>query len=524
MLKRLIALTLALLLTAGFALAEENLQYDGLLDKLIDQLQRSGMRGIFRLTVEGDSDLALQLRPLSGAMIQFRALTAEDGPESDHRSEFTLYAEKDGVRTADTRLWSDGESLYVSSELLIDTILRYPWKGDFVSSLTGAGQSNPNYLTAVATALIHGRDWEKYAAPLRAHAENWLMAYAGNPEQRTENGTAVLHFAYEIPEQALKDEIKTLLRLALTDENIFSRVRFYLTKEQWEIAFSENMLAYEDWFVDGLRLGGPLRIEREVNSMGAQQRLQVVFPLGEGNTLTWEQGDGADSYTLQAGEAVWGISVRQTRALKDAQAWEGTFTCPGTEGQIRANFTLERTYSEQSDTEFVDHEIPTWNLDITPAGDSDVAFEPVNLAVRAHYFSKYDQRSSTTLEFEAIWTQETTVLNLRGRLLSVKRWDVENMDVTGAVDALSMTPEQRTEILMDYLTNAMVTLSTIGTEEKQPEASEEAAAEPVEAAPVPQESEEADTSTYAETESAEEALPSLVLVDSIDLDESEEGV
>ena len=101
MLKRLIALTLALLLTAGFALAEENLQYDGLLDKLIDQLQRSGMRGIFRLTVEGDSDLALQLRPLSGAMIQFRALAAEDGPESDHRSEFTLYAEKDGVRTAE---------------------------------------------------------------------------------------------------------------------------------------------------------------------------------------------------------------------------------------------------------------------------------------------------------------------------------------------------------------------------------------------------------------------------------------
>lgn len=507
MFKRFVALTLALLLLAGLGLAEETPltgtapQYQNQLDKLMQQMRLSSVRGAFRLTVEGDSDLALALQPLTGAMIQFRLQNANLA-EGETRSEIILYAEKEGVRTADTRLWSDGENLYAASDMLIDTILRYPWKGDFISSIMSLDQSNPNYLTAVAKALIHGLDWEKDAAALRTHAENWLMKYAGSPQRVTEGDFSGLRFTYEIPERDLKTEIKALLRVALSDNKIYNRVSFYLTDAQRRTAFSDANLAYEDWMIDSFPLGGALRIVRDVNTMGEQQRLRVVYPLGENAALTWEQNGQTDSCTLEMGGAVYGFTLRQTKALKDSQAWDGSCTYPRDGKQLRANFTLSRDFSEMTDTEYVNHEIPTWTLEVTPAQDSQVSFEPISMILKAHYYSNYAIRSNTTLEVGMVLTQGTTRLNLRGKLNTRDRLVIEDMDVAGARDVAAMTPAERQEIYMDFLTNALVTLSFLG------ETGGESAAESAGSAEAPMES--------------EETLPGLMPVDADGLDESEE--
>ncbi len=516
MIKRIAALTLALILLAGMALAEGTAQYvitlhyDNLMDKLMRQLQESSVRCVFKLTVEGDSDLAQQLKPLSGAMITVR-MQNEYLEKGLTRSEMILYAEKDGVRTANTRLWSDGVNLYATSDMLIDTILRYPWKGDILSSVASVDQSNPNYLTAVAKALIHGLDWEQDAAPLRSHVESWVGKYAGEPQRVSENGVSLLRFAYEIPEGDIKAEIKALLRVALTDKGLYNLVKFYLTDAQKQTAFSEVNLAYEDWMIDSFPMGGPIRIVRDVSTMGELRRLQVVYPLGEDTALTWEQADGTDSFTLRKGEAEYGFTIRQTKTQKDNQAWEGSFTLPQDGQQIRGTYVLTRKHSDSTDSELVKHEYTIWAMDLTPAKDSPVRFTPINAAFNTHFYSNYDQQSKTTLDCELNLTQGTTRLKLQGKLSTRDRWDVEDMDGTGAIDMTAVSPEERREIYGDFLTNAMVTLSFLGKQTAEatvPAGSEEAPAEEPE----------------AQETGSEESMPGLMPVETNDAVESEEDV
>ena len=71
------------------------------------------------------------------------------------------------------------------------------------------------------------------ALELRGAAEYFspqLTAYAGAPQRAAMDGETVLTVQYVIPAQAVKTEMKSLLRAALEDQRLSTRIRnFYLT-------------------------------------------------------------------------------------------------------------------------------------------------------------------------------------------------------------------------------------------------------------------------------------------------------
>ena len=98
-------------------------------EKALNQLFKSGLRGAMKLIVSGDGEWAQTLAPVSGLMLQFRAISGGD------EGEFEIYAENNGAQAAFTHLYHDKDSLLVKTDMLLDTVLRMPYAGDWYSGL-----------------------------------------------------------------------------------------------------------------------------------------------------------------------------------------------------------------------------------------------------------------------------------------------------------------------------------------------------------------------------------------------------
>lgn len=528
--KRIIALFMVLALLIGSAAAESTLpqNYKDLQDKLYRQMLISGMSGLARITLEGDAEWAAPFQPLSDALIRFQTVT-----DWSNHTDFEAYITKNGTSTAHTRLWGDGTNLYLRSDLLIDTVLQYPWKGDIYSSLTAQGSGNPDYLSALINALIHADDWDEITAPLRSEIENWLMRYAETPEQVTENDRSLLCIRYRISVNDVKAEMKNLLRIALKDEDIYRQVSLYLTEEQKMLGFSEINLAYEDRVIDTLPITDGITIERRVSTMGENVSTEISLPLAAGNfgwtTLTILDKDSTMDLTLDGGKQPVAVSITQTSDSRGSSAWKGTADLTMADGKhLRADWTADRTLSNQRDENFITHEITILNFKAEPKEDSEVAFTPVNLSCSLHLYSYYDQQSDTTIEIQIIADIEGEHITLTAKMHTIDKYNVRDMDVTGAVDALTLTPEKRAEIRSDMLVNALLTLAALDDKDETadtPEPEDEPTPTP-EPEPTPTPTPEpmpTPTPEPVETPTPEPTLPTLdEITEFVDLDEEDD--
>ena len=532
--KRILALLTVLVLLCGAAFAEEVPQsYKDLRDKLYRQLLLSGLRGVARFTLEGEAEWAKPFQPISGALIQFQTVTDREG-----HTELEAYISKNGTSTAHTRLWGDGTSLYLRSDLLIDTVLRYPWKGDFYSSLTAQGNNNPDYLSALVNALIHADDWDGITAPLRAELENWLMRYAESPEQVTDDaGRNMLRIHYRISANDVKAEMKNLLRIALNDKEILRQVRLYLTEEQQLLGFSVENLAYEDRVIDTLPLNDGITLERLVSTLGDAVSTEITLPLVHGDQgwtqLTLRDSDGTTYLSLEGGEQPVSLSITQTVNTRGSSAWQGTAEIADADGEtLRAVWTADRSYSEiRDESTYVSHEVTIYNFKAEPAQDSDVNFAPLNLYCSLHLYSGYAQTSATTIELEIDANIDHEKVNFTAKLIDMDKYPVRNLDVTGALDAMSLAPAKRAEIRNDMLVNMLLTLSALDapTAIPTPDATDEPEAVPTETptpeptpspSPTPTPS---PTPSPAPSEEPEPTLPTLdEITEVVDLDEEDE--
>ncbi len=494
--RRALALLLTLALLVGAAGAESLKNYDGLRDKMFRQIKDSGLRGIVQLTLEGDAEWAKPLKPFSGAVLEFRSLkTAEN-------AELRAYFNKDGRDgIASTHLWADQENLYMVSEVLLDTVLRFPWKGDFIASLTGAEDRNPSLLSAVANALLHGYQWDGITEPLRTEIENFLMAQAKTPEQITENGETLLRITYAIPGEAVREELKALVRIAIADDNLYKQLHdFYLTRAQREVALSENQLDYIDRVLDTLELGGEIAVERVATTMGELRSVAISLPLPENpwgytSLLSRQEGE-QQTYTLEGKEPV-SVSYRRdgdavTGKLEWDERGEGS-------AKMRADFSLVNTRSEITDSDQVTHEINTWTLEAVPAEDTEKPFEDVNLSGYFHFYSRPGQTSRTTLELDASGRAFGEQIALTGKFVGVSLWEILPIeDVSEAQDVTRMTEAKRAELLSDFAANLMLILSPA-----EPVVTPAPEAEPAEEPAEPEAEEAAETE-----ETAPETMPS----------------
>ena len=480
MFRRLIAAMLLVMLALTAAAAETvpaapdmtALRYDSLVDKFIRQLQESGLRGLFSLTVDGEGAAADALRPLSGARLEFRSLTA------GHDAELKAQLTRGGETVTNTKLWADGKDLYLRSDLLVDTILRWPWKGDFVSSLSGAGRGNPTLLEPVIRALLHGYDWKTIDNPVRQHLESWMMTFAQSPEQVTVDGAGLFLVRYEIPAQAVRLELKQLLRAALADETMYRQIQFYMTDSQRAVAFSKDNLAYEDRVIDTLPLGDGIRIERLLSARGGTYRETLVFPMPP-SAAGWTEV----TVVTEGRRQVFTFSGPESELVLDlasvsAQGCSGTLTSRHADRPVLAvAFSVSGTVQERTDDESYLHEVRTWNLEASPTETCEAAAEPVTATLRLHLYSFRDQRSGTTVEIDGQCAIGAAQLHLVGKLASVDQWEIHPMNVDGALDATALSDEKKQELTADFMANLMLMLSL-----NQPQAAEEPAADETEAA------------------------------------------
>ena len=476
--KRALALLLTLTLLAMTAAGAESLtRYNGLRDKMFRQIKDSGLRGSVKLTLEGDAEWAQPLNPFSGAVLEFRSLKTVDN------AELRAYFNKDGRDgIASTHFWADNENLYMVSDVLLDTVLRFPWKGDFFASLTGEEERNPSLFSAFANAVLHGYQWDEITEPLRAEAENFLMAQAKSPEQITENGETLLKIAYAIPGDAVREELKTLVRIAIADDGIYKQLHdFYLTRNQREVALSESQIDYIDRVIDTLEINGEITVERIVTIMGELRSVTVTMPLPENawgyTTLVSRQEGARQTYALEGEDA---ISVTYQ---KDGDTVTGHLEKTVKGERACADFSLTNTHSQITDSDQVDHEIDTWKLEATPAEDTEKTFGDVSLSGYFHFYSRPGQTSRTTLEVDLSGRAFDEQIALTGKFVGVSKWEIIPIsDVSAAQDVTAMTAEKRQELLSDFIANTVLIL-TVGDKPVSTPIPEEEAAEAVEEQP-----------------------------------------
>lgn len=462
--RRMLALLLALVLLAASAAADspEDSRYEDLRDKMYRQLVSSGLRGKLQLTVSGDSETAVLLSPLSGAILDI--YTQSKGLNNVEMPYFSCYFSKNGVQgVAGTTLWWDGTDLYLKSDMLLDTVLRYPWLGDFYSSLVGRPGSNPSFLSAIAGALLHGRDWDPLSQPLQLETERFLSAYASAPETATAEGETRLTMRYVLPAQAVKEEMKELLRIALADEQLSKRIRaFYLTELQEGTAFSSLQEIYENQVIDTIPLEGDLVIVRTINTRGDLKRAEISLPLAD-NAGGWTElyclsEDGTDAYTLQGQHPV-ALTVEET-----AEGLRGTFDRTGDDGQrLLADWSFTTRTVNRVDENQVEHEIITWSFRADPA-DEQYPFASVDLGGSFHFYTKRgDRRGDTTLEIDASGRLMGADLKLIGKMQTIApRNDIPPIDVTGAQDGFALPAERVAELSRDFWVNMLLILQGTG--------------------------------------------------------------
>ncbi|MBR4457374.1 MAG: hypothetical protein IKS31_00230 [Clostridia bacterium] len=511
MLKRLAAvlLTLTLLAFAAGAAAETAdvpgeakpvQHYDGLVDKFTIQFRQNvSLRGLFLLTVGGEGETAEALAPLSGLKLDFRMCV--DGTTDDltafrmcvdgTTADLTANLLRNDETLLQTHFVADGKDLYYRSSLPDSKLLRWPWKGDFFSSLTGTETGNPSFAEPLLTALQHGFDWDSVDAPLRQEIENWLMGFAQKPVQTVENGVSALTVRYVIPAKAVRDEMKTLLRTALKDQGLYYQIRFYLSPNQRETAFSEAGLAYEDRVIDTLPLGEGIRIERVLSARGGILRESLELPApqnGAGWTNLSVVTEGQQQrFTLSREGASQSLTL-----ITRGDVREGTWT-ETADGQPTRSvaFRLSETVQKAEEGGYK-HERHLWRFTASAAADSGLPFTPIDGEVSIHLYSKAGDRSTTTAEIDARCTYGGAQIGLTGKVGTILKWEIRPMsNVDGAVDVAALTPEERQRLTASFLADLMKLLMP-----ETPAATEEAA-EITEEAEIP----------AAEAPETEEAAP-----------------
>ncbi|MGN1020116.1 MAG: hypothetical protein ACI4O7_07055 [Aristaeellaceae bacterium] len=519
-------LCLALALTSSCALAAE--EYT-LPEKLQMQIEfGNGVKGAVALTASGEGDLAKALSVLNGTEIQIRAITL------DGTYQTSLYALDGETQLGLTQVYGDGENVYLRSELLPELVLSYPLGEDWLERLMGrTGEDNPTWYS-VASNLLSLSDevweaaWAPALQPYTTQLEMWLSGYASEPVvNQGEQGETLMSVRYTVPAQDVKEEIKTLLVQALSDEGLMGLLRAQMTEEQAAVYLTPGLMYYYEAVIDALPLDGEITMERDLSTRGETISTAVSLPLpaeSRWQEMSLEQGGGDTALTLTGAENALTLVLRTASATESSAVYTGLLRLEPEEGQgLAAAFNLKKVFSHTVDDDTREHDMTTWTLDVTMdesvAGDGDyVVFEPIHATLMTHFHSKNAKRNATTLELTASLTQGTESLSLAGSIKTTSPWVLDQLPTEGAEDLTAMTESYRSEILGMMWANLQSVLSALHPGElpapEEDEASADAAdeEEPAGAADptvVPAEEEAADsTAEPTATPTAVEAEPS----------------
>ena len=90
-----------------------------------------------------------------------------------------------------------------------------------------------------------------------------------------------------------------------------------------------------------------------------------------------------------------------------------------------------------------------------------MVFEPVNLSIDLHYYSKSKDNNPTTLEFGLSAHMPTFELALSGKIKTSNAWARENLPREGAEDLLTMPEERKALLAEQFTSNATQNMTTL---------------------------------------------------------------
>lgn len=468
--KRLMALLicLVLLVTASAAMAAD---YDDLAEKFEQQVRKgSSVVGVFALRTAGDAEWAQLLAPLSDVKVQVR-LERDTAANTFNYQFYTVDDAKQPYGV--TNVYGDQEAVYLRSDLLLDTLLKLPAHGDQLSTVTGIGMSNPTWYSALLN-ILSVRDaewetgWEPVLAKYNAHIEQWMAPYAAAPRVLSGDSGTTMEISYDIPADAVKAEIKSLLTMALDDELLMRLVRVQMTDEQNTVYLNKALMWYYEALIDALPIAGDVAIEHTVTAKGDRLYASLTLPLVNVDGLTelkMEQEPGVSTYTVtgEAGQLI--MTVEDARGTTTT----GTLTVLPVDGDaLDVAYVIRKETSAYTDDKTNNHEIAEWTIDLTQNDvvEEAMAFVPTTISIQQHYYSKMLNDQSTTLELSASLVSGSDSFVFKCKLTTaLGNVSLDDLPREGAKDLSAMTDEERAELWADLFANALVFYGTSAQQE-----------------------------------------------------------
>ena len=464
--KRIICLVMALAMAFSCAGALAA-QYDGLPEKMMLQMELSGLKGSVTLSATGDPELEALLSGL------FQNTTLEiRGIRSSGQAQYQAYFQRGEEQLGLTQFFGDGESFVLSSALAPEDKLRFSATESLLQQLLPQEDGiNPQWYTA-ALGLLQvdeedwSANWETALAPYEQALEMWLNGYAAAPTViRQEDGETCMQVNYEIPASAVKTEAAALVRSMLIDENLRGLLAGVMDAAQAEAYLNTDWADYYAQRIDSLNLTGTVSLERQMSLTGDVIYTKVLLPVPaeetgydtlmiyqEGDALTVTLAGSVDTLIFSITEKEEGVSGVRVRGVVERQMVEGD------EGGFKTEYTLLRTTRESIDDDGRQHQYESLTLTLTPE-EGDAA----ELSVLAHFHSLSANRNPTTLELDASWKRGELTLALQGEFKTTSPWVLQTLDETGAKDIASLSAQERETVAADYAAGALALVQQLAT-------------------------------------------------------------
>ena len=463
--KRTFSLFISLMLLMGCigtAYAEDLLDDYTQAEKMERQIALgSGLRGALKVAVTGEESLAAMLSPLNDAEFQMRLIRTTDKLDAQ------IYAVKEEKETAQTEIFMDTNAWYLKTQLLLGSMLSLANRGDLISSLTASmTQGNPTYYSFLLGLLLQGEGVERTDDALVSQVRAWLDGYAGEPEVFSETDGTRMRFSYTISTKDIKEELKAIVRMAREDETFYDVLSALMTQRQANLALAESYSWYVESVIDALPLHDMLRCTRTVTMQGEEVETQLEVPVYDAkerwDSISLVSTPEQVTYVLSgsAGELKW-IPDAQT----DAHLSGDIAYSPKNEKSVAFRYDILSQTETSVDAEDYHHETYTYTIRIHAAQTEDteeaVTFEPIEVQLRLHYYSKSAKRSATTLDVTLAGLIPGGRIQAAAKLRTTTPWEISEMNTADAIDLSEQDTSELLRIAQDIGANLLATLDTI---------------------------------------------------------------
>lgn len=307
---RILCLALALMMIFSVVSAETSQTADTLPKRFLRQLTGgNGLRGKVSLTASGVADWLNVLLPFTASDIQIRALGEKQGDlyadtVTDDAWQIKLYTENSEEQEVGTTwIYGDKEALYISSELLHDTLLTIPveqvnllyqiFRGEYNDlffafdplNMTQPGvNGNASAYQAIAEVLgvpetVWNESWMPVLEKYFLHLDLWLTGYGDSSFLTGDEGAMTVSATYTIPVEDLKAEAKYLVGQMLYDNALQTLLASCVTPEVQATYLDPSMIYFYEACIDALTLEGDIILTRAVSAKGETEHVMVGLPL-----------------------------------------------------------------------------------------------------------------------------------------------------------------------------------------------------------------------------------------------------